>query len=178
MSIRDQEISRLVSYAEGMGVKVRFNNVSKDNSAEWTLDGSLITIFTKTNKSKTETILSLIHELGHHVWFIHEKNRLPDLKFEEAIERENLFAEDLATTPAPRKLRNKILRCEVAGTKYWEAIWKETNIKLPKWKLYAAMEYDVWQYEIYARTGHFPKGPFKRNKLREIRDRHKATVYE
>lgn len=178
MGIRDQEINRLVRYAEGMGLKVKFDRWNKDNSAEWTTDGTQITIFTRTQSSKTETILSLTHELGHHVWFIHEKNRMPDLKFEEAIDRQNLFHDQISSTPAPKKLREKILRCEIAGTKYWETIWKETNIKLPKWKLFAAMEFDLWMYEKYAETGHFPKTLEKRNMSTTIMQKHRNMNYE
>lgn len=178
MGIRDNEIIRLIKYAEGMGLVVKFDRWNKDNSAEWTLDGTQITVFTKNQSSKTETILSLIHEIAHHVWFIHEKNRLPDLKFEEAIDRQNLFHDQLSATPAPKKLREKILRCEVAGTKYWEIIWKETNIKLPKWKLFSAMEFDLWMYEKYAQTGHFPERLEKREMSKLIIEKHRSTNYE
>lgn len=178
MGIRDEEINRLVKYAAGMGVKVKFNSVKNDDSAEWTLDGSEITIFTRAQGSKTETILSLIHEIGHHVWFVHEKDRQPDLKFEQAIDRQNLFAEDKADTPPPKKLREKILACEKAGTAYWETIWKDTNIKLPKWKLFAAMEFDIWMYEVYCETGSFPKGDEWQETKKRVNAKHKDIEYE
>ncbi len=156
--IRDEEISRLIKYAEGLGVKVKFLKASRncDEDAGWVIDGSEIVLYTNNRTSKIDIILSLIHELGHHTWFIHEKNRKPDLKFEEAIDRINLADRDLSKTPAPKKFRKKILDVEIAGTSWWENIYKETNMKFAKWKLDVAMQYDIWVYDVYYETGFFP----------------------
>ena len=89
MGIRDQEINRLVKYAEGLGLKVTFLNRTSSHPADWVLDGSEIRLYTRKSFSKTDTILSLIHEIAHHLWFIYEKERQPDLKFEEAIDIQN-----------------------------------------------------------------------------------------
>lgn len=175
MGIRDEEIKRLTYYAKGLGVKVIiWNKGRKGAAAEWALDGSQIEVYAKPGTSKTEIILSLIHELGHHVWFIHEKKRQPDLKFEEAIERENLVEEN-GETPAPKHLRKKIYDVEKASTEWWMSIFKETDIKLPEWKLHAAMEFDMWMYEQYLETGFFPKRAARRIKHREIQSKHRGT---
>jgi|WetSurMetagenome_2_1015567.scaffolds.fasta_scaffold295017_1 hypothetical protein len=166
--IRDDEISRLIKYAEGLGLKVVFSYANeKHASAEWTLDGSEITIFKKNNWSKTETILSLIHELGHHLWFIHSKDRNPDLKFEEAIDKQNL-TEELINKKTPKKLRKKILDVEIAGSDYWEIVVKDVNIKLPMWKIKVAKIFDIWQYEYFYENGTFPKYTVKKNKYKEL----------
>lgn len=174
--IRDKEIERLVKYAESLGTKVVFNHRNIENSAEWHIDGSQITIFTRNQKSKSETILSLIHEIAHHVWFVHEKDRQPDLRFEEAIDRQNLFFD--SSVPVPKKHRETILRREIAGTKYWEMIWKDTNIKLPKWKLFAAMEFDIWMYEQYLENGSFPMWTPRQEMKKFINDKHRKLTYE
>lgn len=175
MSIRDEEIKRLTFYAKGLGVKVTIWNKRKSGAAaEWTLDGSQIEVYAAPGTSKTEVILSLIHELGHHVWFIHEKERQPDLKFEEAIERENLVEEN-SKTPAPKHLRKKIYDVEKASTEWWLSIYKETDIKIPEWKLRAAMEFDMWMYEEYYETGFFPKGRRRREKYKEVQSKHRGT---
>lgn len=172
MGIRDEEIKRLIHYAKGLGVKVIiYNKINKDNDAEWTTDGSLIQLYCNSKTSKIDTILSLVHELGHHTWFIHEKDRQPDLKFDEAIVRQNLFETDDVKNPVPKHLRKKILAVEIAGTGWWESIYKDTNLKIPKWKLHAAMEFDIWMYEIYCESGHFPKGVVKKNKHKEIQNK-------
>lgn len=171
---RDEEIQRLISYGKGLGVKVTIRTkTQKDNEAEWALDGTEINVFGGNDKSKTDIILDLIHELGHHLHFIHEKNRKPDIKFEEAITRENLFQVD-TDVPTPKHLRKKILDVEIAGTNWWQAIYKDTNIGIPLWKVEAAKSFDIWMYEMYYKTGSFPKRKEKIEKHKEVRDRFKT----
>jgi hypothetical protein len=173
MGIRDDEIERLKHYAKGLGVKVIIYNKDGEDAAQWTLDGTLIQVFAGPGTSKTEIILSLIHELGHHVWFIHEKDRQQDLKFDQAITRENLVAEDDNEEVTPKNLRKKIYEVEKAGTGWWESIYKETNLKIPLWKLHAAMEFDIWMYEMYYETGLFPKGKLRYQHYLEVQRKHK-----
>lgn len=173
MGVRDEELKRLIHYAKGLGVKVIIYQKShKDMAAQWTIDGTLIEVYAGKGQTKTETILDIIHELGHHVWFIHEKDRQPDLKFEEAITRENMYEED-PENPTPKHLRKKIWDVEVAGTKWWEVIYKDTNMKFPIWKLHAAMEHDMWMYEQYYETGKFPKGMKKRQHGIDVRRKYR-----
>lgn len=172
--IRDKEIERLVHYAKGMGVKVVFSQKENQHAAEWTLDGSEIRIFTKSQASKTDTILSLIHEIGHHVYFIHEKNRQPDLKFEEAISIQNLFETEDRSRPTPKKLRKKIYDVELASAQWWETIYKDTDMKFPIWKLHAQKEFDVWIYEYFYETGHFPKKPLRKQQWKTIKAKHEG----
>jgi hypothetical protein len=161
MSIRDEEIKRLTHYAKGMGVKVIMRNKDQGDSGTWSTDGSTIEIFIWPRKSKTSIVLDLLHELGHHVWFVHEKDRQPDLKFEEALDRPE---DDIS-----KELRKKIYDVEVAGTTWWESIYKDTNLKVPKWKVNSAMEFDMWMYEQYYETGVFPMGKERTAKLIEVR---------
>jgi hypothetical protein len=173
MGIRDEEIKRLIHYAKGLGVKVViYNKNNADADAQWTLDGTLIEVYASSKTTKTDIILHLIHELGHHVWFIHEKDRQKDLQFEEAITRENLFQEE-TDVPTPKNLRKKIWDVEVSGTKWWESIYKETNLKIPIWKMQAAMEFDMWMYEVYYETGFFPKGESKRLHYLAVQEKYK-----
>lgn len=177
MTIRDEEIKRLIHYAKGMGVKVTiYNKPNKGAAADWTLDGTSITVYAGKSVSKTSIVLSLIHELGHHLWFIHEKDRQPDLKFHEAIDRENIFLENKAI-PTPKHLRKKILGVELAGTAYWDTVIKDVGIKIPKWKVEAAKEFDIWMYEMYYENGKFPQGKFKTDHYSEVRKKHENTEY-
>jgi hypothetical protein len=168
MGIRDVEIERLISYARGLGLEVYYDKTNTESAADWTLDGSAITIYTKRNKTKISTILSLIHELGHHLYFVWAKNRVQDSKFEEAITRQDLFHDDKATTPAPKKLREKIFQMERNSAKYWPTVYKDTNMKFPYWKLLAQMEFDVWQYECWAETGFWPNTKSKKEKFKQV----------
>lgn len=175
MGIRDLEIQRLIHYGKGLGVKTIIYNKSKRNTeAEWTLNGTMIQVYASSRKSKTDIILDLIHELGHMVWFVQEKDRQPDIKFEEAITRENLFQVE-TDIPTPKHLRKKIWDVEVAGTKWWDVIYKDTDIKIPMWKLEAAKEVDMWMYEMYHENGHFPKGKFKENHYKEVQAKYRPA---
>lgn len=171
--IRDDEIKRLIKYAEGLGTKVVISSADIPDSAAWTTDGSRIEIYKKSQRSKTELILSLIHEIGHHLWFIHERDRNPDLKFDEALDRQNFFEEDVYKTPPPKKMREKIYKVERDSAEYWEIIYKDTGLKIPIWKLQVAKELDVWIYEVYYQTGHFPSAKAKLEKKKELVKKYK-----
>ena len=177
MGIRDSEIQRLVHYAKSLGVNVIFlRKYDKYASANWALDGTEITIYNSKNKNKTEIIMDLLHELGHSLWWIHEKNRQPDLKFEEAIYRQNLVEKDDLKNPAPKHLRKKIVNIEKAGTLWWFSICKEVDIKIPEWKVNLFMEFDIWAYEIYYETGFFPTIEKKKEKFKELRAKWKPGI--
>lgn len=153
MSRRDEELKRLINYAKGHGLKVITVKAKRGekSDASWALDGTELTVYLHSKMSKTDLIMTLIHELGHHLWFIHEKDRKPDLKFEEAITRAD-NAYDMRK-PLGKKYRKKILSVEIAGTKWWRTIYKDTDIKIPEWKLDMNMEFDLWQYQVYYETG-------------------------
>lgn len=175
MGVRDDELTRLIKYAEGMGLRVIIKNRPRggDASASWALDGSEIAIYNSDGDSKTDLILSLIHELGHQIWFVHEKDRQPDPKVDEAVTRQELFDEKLHESPAPKNLRKEILDMEKKGTLWWDSIYKETNMKFPMWKLEAAKEFDLWQYEVYYETGFFPKRDVRRDYRAKVRTKYR-----
>ena len=172
--IRDDELKRLIHYAKGLGVKVTiYSSHNKDGAADWALDGSEISVWSG-GFSKTDTVLSLIHELGHQLYFIHEKDRQPDLKFDEAITRENVVAKvNDKKNLTPKHLRKKIYDVEAAGTAWWSVIVKETNVKIPEWRISMQMEMDIWMYEYYYEHGTFPDRTKARLKRRELRDKWK-----
>jgi len=170
--IRDKEIDRLVKYAQALGVKVSFsNNKNTEDAADWTLDGKNITIYTKNQHSKTDTILSLIHEIAHSLDHIHRHNRELDEKFEDALDPGD-------NGEIGKRKRKIILDSEVAGTEYWHTIYKETDLKFPLWKLYAQMEHDVWQFRFYHETGEFPGFLERKKKRKELYKKHKDVDYE
>jgi hypothetical protein len=171
MGIRQRELDRLIKYAQGLDLKVSFISKNVEHAADWVIDGSEIRIYTRKNKSITDTILSLIHELGHHLWFIHKKERQSDLKFEEAIDRENLSIEH-SNKETPKHLRKKIYLVEKEGIQYWDVIVKDTNIKIAKWRIELQAEFDIWQYEYYYRYGSFPTRTLCRNKWKKLKKKH------
>lgn len=173
--IRDEEISRLKKYAQALGLVVRTINNPKEDSASISLDGTELTINEYHNKTKIETVLSLIHELGHMLFFIHEKNRSHDIKFEEAIDRQNLHDTNISKTPPPKNLREKILNVEKQSADWWDVIYKETNCEFPYWKLELARKFDIWQYEVYYETGKFPIKKERSLKYKELKKKMKKV---
>lgn len=164
--IRDQEIERLVNYIKGIGLKVTFSSKKSDIAASWYLDNSGITIYKAKNTTKIDTVLSLIHEIGHSMHNLWEKNREIDLRFESAIDHVEKAGE--LKMDAQKKQLRIILNNEIAGTKYWHQIYKETNMKFPIWRLEIAMEYDIWQYEVEYETGSNPSRKEKREKRKQL----------
>lgn len=175
MNVRDKELYRLIKYAQGLGVKVTLKvippNSNNHDAATWSTDGSEIEVFYSEQTSKTIIILNLVHELGHHLWFIYKKKRTPDLKFDEAIEISN------RETQAPKKIRKKILQVEREGIKYWDTIVIDTDIKIPRWKIEKTKEFDIWQYELYHETGKFPTYKERKNKKIELNLKHNPKKY-
>lgn len=167
--VRDEEISRLKKYAQALGLVVRIIHNPNEDSAAISLDGTELTINEYHNKTKIETILSLIHELGHMLHFIHEKNRAHDIKFEEAIDRQNLHEMNLSKTPPPKHLREKILQVEKLSADWWDIIYKETKCQFAYWRLELARKFDIWQYEVYYETGSFPSKKERKQKYKEFK---------
>lgn len=171
---RDEEWKRLLFYARAMNVNVKIDNsASPKHAADWTVDGREITVYRAAHKTKTQMILSLIHELGHHLWFVHEKNRQPDLKFEEALQHESRRNEE--EKPIPKKLRQKIYNIEHQSSLWWETIYKDTHMKFPIWKMNSQRELDVWMYEVYYKTGYLPSKKEVRIKKEKLLTKYRDT---
>jgi hypothetical protein len=155
---RDEEISRLIKYAQGMGVTVRFKPYVKGSKdeADWALDGSEITIYTTSRTSKIQKILSLIHELSHQKAFI-DAGRVFDSKIEEALDSD------------AKRHRKRVYDMEVADSVYWEDIYKDTNCQFDIKKLYQQRELDIWMYEVYYKTAKFPTVEEKKRKMKSIK---------
>ena len=144
--VRDEELSRLIKYAQGMGVSVKFKPYIKYSKyeAEWSTDGTEIIIYVTKRSSKINKILSLIHELAHHKSFV-DNNRQIDPKVEEAIDSDK-----------NKQHRKCILDYETKDTAYWEDIYRDTNCQFDIRILHKQKEEDIWTYQIFYETGKFP----------------------
>jgi hypothetical protein len=161
--IRDEELSRLIKYAQGMGLTVRFKDYVRGGfAAEWALDGTEITLYTSSTDSKIDTILGLIHELGHHKAFVDNK-RTVDPKLEEALDSEE-----------SKRHRKRILDMEIEDSAYWEEIYRDTNCKFNIEKLHKQREFDIWCYEVSYEMGRNATVKEKRIKLRELRKKYRC----
>lgn len=163
MGIRAEEIKRLISYANGLHVKVSFKPYTREESAaaSWSVDGTEIIVYRRPRSSKISIILSLIHELGHHLEFIHCHNRKPSIKLAGALDSDEI-----------KKQRKIILDYEVKSSLWWETIYKETNLKFPIYMLHLQKHFDVWQYEMFYQYGEFPSGKENKIKMKELRSKY------
>lgn len=164
--IRDQEIDRLVKYAQGMGCPVHFKPYVKGSkiAGGWTIDGSEISIFIciTSRLSKIDIVLTLIHEISHHKGYV-ENNRNMDLKVLAALEDES--EKDIS--------RKRVYLDEVKDSQYWEQIYLDTDCKFPISKLYAQRDFDIWCYEVYYKEGKFPNSKRKTEMSGKLREKYK-----
>jgi hypothetical protein len=160
---RDDELQRLIRYAQGLGLSVRFKPYVKGSKtkAEWLTDGSEITIYVYSQCSKLEKILSLLHEISHHRAWIKDGREL-DPKIEEALDDEE----------GKKRNRKRILDMEISDSKHWEQIYQDTNCKFNINKLYKQRDFDLWQYQVYYETGKFPTVKEKAVKKKELRKKY------
>lgn len=158
--VRDDELNRLIRYAQGMGISVRFKPYVPHTAveADWSIDGTEITVYVKKSTSKLSKVLSLIHELGHHKGFVELGRRIPR-KVEDALDSD------------AKRHRKIILDMETADARHWESIYADTNCSFGLDKLQDQREFDLWQYKVYYRTGSFPTEKQKVEKRKEIRAR-------
>lgn len=157
MGIRDEELHRLKKYAEGLGVKVYFKKYIASEGhglAEWDMVERAITIYEYPGVSKTKLILAFLHELGHHLDWIHNgKKELPGT--ERVFEK---LAMGLMTGKRPdltKTDREIILREERAGIAYMDVIHKELDLKLALWKVKLMQTMDLFDYEYLYKHGRF-----------------------
>ena len=160
---RDDELNRLMRYAQGMGISVRFKPYVPYSrvAATWTTDGTEIAVYTTNRCSKIEKILHLIHELGHAKAFV-DDNRELDPKIEEALDDED----------NKKRNRKRILDMEIRDSLYWEDIYRDTNCQFDIEKLHKQREFDIWCYEIYYETGKDATTKEKASKRKELRKKY------
>ena len=80
MGIRDNELARIVKYAQGLGIKVVWKQhvPGQNTGATWSEDvnGTEIEMYMWPDKSKTKTILDFIHELAHHMAWVESGRKM------------------------------------------------------------------------------------------------------
>lgn len=158
MTIREEELKRIVLYAKGLGIEVKFLPKTRDinEDAEWADHGNeyiTIKIYVRKRDSKTMLILKLLHELGHHMdWIYNNKYDPPELI--DALDEED--KRKRSDPPLEKAKRKLIYKTEVNGINYMDIIASELNLKVPMWRVRAEMDYDKTIYYIYYRKGKYP----------------------
>lgn len=163
--IRDEEIKRLIAYAKGHGLSVSLKPYEPKKRAYGTWEahegdfkGKIIVYYQK-NESKLSLILTLIHEIAHHQYHLWLLCRFSDLV---DVDAENLTKQE----------RWQIYEYELKSTRYWLPIYESTSCKFPKYRLFLAMEFDVWKYEFYYLHNRYPNKDEARVKYRELKVKH------
>lgn len=159
MSKIDDELTRVIMYAKSLGIKVRIANYSWNDAAVWASEPILeININKRKHTSKTELILTILHETAHNMHFAYTKEPVPI-----NYDKENMSKRD----------RKKIYDYEAAGIKYMENIAIELNLSIPIWKVRKAMEIDLWQYEFFWQHARYPNKLEKRQKNKDLTTKYK-----
>jgi len=169
MGVRDEELKRLVLYARSLSSNVIFNYLKSNETlvegAAWDSSTQEITINISLNQSKITTIIYLIHELGHHLSYIYDYNKINPKNLDTALVR---FEQGL---PLYKRHRKLILEDELRAMKYWKIIYTDTGLKFPKYRMYLERELDNWAYNYLYQVGRLPlKKEFyvKRKELQKI----------
>lgn len=165
MGIRDNEITRLVKYAEGLGIKLFFKKHGPDSAgALWTAteDGSVeLTIYTWANQSKTRIILNFLHELAHHMAWVYQERSFSNELYRILNKNHN-------GTPLTKKERYAVFKEERDDSVYREKIAHEVGIKIPSWKIKVDIELDIYIYYHYYEFDAYPSYEKVKEKRKEL----------
>lgn len=165
MAIRDSELKRVKKYAQALGIKVTFKKQGAlDPEADWTLDGTSITVYLRPNQTKTQIILDLIHELGHHQEWVYRGRKTP-IRLDTALSRET-------PTKAQRK---EIYEDEIKGAGYQLLIYKEIGLTIPKWKVEVERDLSLASYRYFWLEGNYPTRAWLRVKRKELIKKYKKV---
>lgn len=152
MNSRDRDISKLKEYANSLGLKVYIKPYNRTTGDAEYNSGTSITLFNRTRTTKTDMILSLLHELGHHLdWIKGKSNKETTVAFELL----NQGAMVGSRNDIPKKYRKMILQVEKAGIKYMSRIHKDLNLELPFYLVKYQQFIDIFDYQFLYDHGRF-----------------------
>lgn len=173
MSIRDQEISRLIKYAESLNISIEFKPYKRSLPvAIWELlqDGKRkITIYTWNRLSKTSLILNLLHELAHEKSYI-----LQNRKLDKATEMATSLPEEELT----KEQRKLIYLAEKEDAQYRLDIAHELDLKIPKWKIEMDMDLDIYVYKMFYIKARYPNREELLKKKKELKEKYASKIQE
>jgi len=151
MGIRDLEISRLVKYAESLGVHIKFEKHKKGlPGAMWELSADnsrTIIVYEWSGISKTTIILNLLHELAHEKSYI-KQNRKLDINVLNAITKHEDHLD--------KSHRKIIYEMEKADAIYRLEIAHELDIRIPKSRIINDIKLDLFIYRYFYLKGIYP----------------------
>ena len=154
MSYQERDIKKLRTYANSLGLRVHTRKYTRfTGSAEFDSKLKTITIFISSQTTKTDIILSLLHELGHA---LDEKyNKCPNREMSKALELLNSGPMIGSRQDIPKKYRGLILQIEKNGVKYMSRIHKMLDLEIPFYKVKHQQDIDLFDYKFLYRYGRF-----------------------
>lgn len=163
MAWQDEDIKKLKHYAKAHGLKVSIRRKkTKDFSAEYVSNES-ITVYTTKRTSKKDIILTLLHELGHHLDSIIGK---PDSK--ETIEALNK-AHNEGIKNVPREQRRLIYRSEKSGIELMPYFVSYLKLRIDRRAVEIQKRIDIFAYKFYMDNGRFPTQKENRRYIRKLK---------
>ena len=151
----NNDLHRVKKYAEGLGIKVYFKDYYRGaGGADWDMENQNITIYVHKGQSKTQILLTLLHELGHHLdWIYNDKKiKKQERKAQQILCSGHMFGKRNDLTKRQRKL---ILDSEIGGVNYMSLIHKELNLSVPLWKVKMQQDLDIYDYQMLYDYGRF-----------------------
>jgi hypothetical protein len=173
MGIRDNEIERLIKYAEGLGIKLFFKKHKPGSAgATWTVaeDNTVeLTLFAWKNQSKTQMILNFLHELAHHMAWVYQER-----SFSSELSR--ILNKNHDGSPLTKKERYAVFKEERDDSVYRETIAHEIGIKIPTWKIKVDIELDIFIYYHYYEHDEYPSNAQVKQKRKELNKKYKENT--
>lgn len=167
MNYIKQDLNRLIKYGQGLGLKISIKPYVRGSgdAGYWYTDGSEVTLFQWPRQSTTSLVLICLHELAHHLSYRYAGDQL-NKKYLEALDAD--YKRNPDDKPIKKSLRKAIYLKELNDTKFQDAIAFETGLRIPKWKIDAEKELDIWIYHVYYITGQYPNKTEKMLKRKEL----------
>lgn len=165
--VRDDELKRLESYANSLGITVSYKKFKKEFApAFFDIDNSSITIHIWPGVTKTRLVLLMLHEVAHAMqWVNAGKTSSPDLI--AALHKENDRKPGESIAEEYRKL---IYEDEHNATHYWDGLVKLLDIRLKPSVILIRKKLDIFAYRYYYETGDFPTDTLMVQKKKEFVD--------
>jgi len=158
-----RELRRVEKYCEALGIKVTYKKQGPlDPEADWTTDGTEITVYLRPRQSFTQIILDLVHELGHHQNWVYS-DRKTQISLDHALGKEKHQKKD----------RLAILKDEQNGSQFHLLIFKELGIKIHQWKVEVERDLSLAIYTYYYKNNDWPTLKWRKNKKKELILRYK-----
>jgi hypothetical protein len=175
MAVKKDDLTRLMKYAESLGIKVHIKPDSRDGiGAEWDMDTQEICLYTHPKMTNHILVLNLLHELGHHLDWIYNNKK----ESQEEVKAQQMLGSSMFGDKSniPKEYRKIIYESEKAGIAYMSLIHKELDLKISRWKVKLNQYMDMKEYESFYRTGKFLTGAqfsdIKRKKKKYFKDKY------